>query len=226
MKKLYINITNHCNASCPFCCMYSNQAKNDFMTFDKLYEIMAVNSDKEVIVQLEGGEPLTHPNFVLFVEFLSIAPNVREIVIDTNAFLLREYIDKIVDSAERNKKLITVKPSYNSYLKDLWAKKYPYTTFSDYLRNTITSCEFLNYVKFKINVRAFNDEELTSLSSELGEIMEQYIEPHLFNSYGLLSDNETLPKLTINKVFEEWECFNSKGESFGQDLIARSESEK
>ena len=43
MKKgtrLYINITNHCNTDCPFCCMYSGTKKNTYMDFDTFKTII------------------------------------------------------------------------------------------------------------------------------------------------------------------------------------------
>lgn len=33
-NKLYINITNHCDVCCPFCCMKSDSKKQSFMNFD------------------------------------------------------------------------------------------------------------------------------------------------------------------------------------------------
>ena len=36
--RLYVNITNHCNVSCPFCCMYSSPGKQTFMAYDKFME--------------------------------------------------------------------------------------------------------------------------------------------------------------------------------------------
>lgn len=225
MKKIYLNITNHCNVSCPFCCMFSSPDKTRFLSFDKLYQIVKDNKDSDIIVQFEGGEPLTHPDFILFLEYVASLNNVKEIVIDTNAFLLDKFIDKIVDISDRKQKTIIVKPSYNRYLADLYNKTHM-VKFPEYVRNLITSCEFLDYVKFKVNVRGFSQEELTELEEELGDILRPYIVSFLFNSYGRLKENNTVPELKINKVFEDWECYNSEGISYKQDLIARSESEK
>lgn len=67
-NKLYINITNHCDVCCPFCCMKSDSKKQSFMNFDTIHKIMK-DMDVPYIVQLEGGEPTTHPQFYLFMEF-------------------------------------------------------------------------------------------------------------------------------------------------------------
>ena len=65
--------------------------------------------DGQYIVQLEGGEPTTHPQFYLLMEYISTLEKVEEIVIDTNALTLDRHIDKIAEIAVRNKKRITVK---------------------------------------------------------------------------------------------------------------------
>ena len=69
-NKLYINITNHCDVCCPFCCMKSDSKKQSFMNFDTIHKIMK-DMDVPYIVQLEGGEPTTHPQFYLFMEYIS-----------------------------------------------------------------------------------------------------------------------------------------------------------
>lgn len=224
LNKIYVNITNHCNVACPFCCMYSDSTKNRFLSFDKLYELFK-GIKEPTIIQFEGGEPLTHPHFILFLEYAASLKDIHEIVIDTNAFLLNKVIDKIVDISERYQKTITIKPSYNRYLQRVYDETHP-IKFVDYLKNLITSCEFLDYVKFKINVRGSNEKEITELETELGDLMKDYIVSFLFNSYGRLTGNENYAGLTINKVYDNWFCVNSAGENFGQDLIARSESEK
>lgn len=69
-NKLYINITNHCDVCCPFCCMKSDGKKQSFMHFDTIHKIMK-DMDGQYIVQLEGGEPTTHPQFYLLMEYIS-----------------------------------------------------------------------------------------------------------------------------------------------------------
>lgn len=134
-NKLYINITNHCDVCCPFCCMKSDSKKQSFMNFDTIHKIMK-DMDVPYIVQLEGGEPTTHPQFYLFMEYISTLEKVEEVVIDTNAFMLDRHIDKIVEIAVRNKKRITVKLSYNTYLKTVFNHKFV-IKFANYLKNII-----------------------------------------------------------------------------------------
>lgn len=219
-NKLYINITNHCDVRCPFCCMNSDSKKQSFMCFDTIYKIL-----KEivvpVIVQLEGGEPTTHPQFYLFLEYISTLDKVKGIVIDTNALTLDKHIDKIVDIAVRNKKPITVKPSYNTYLKTAFSRE----NFRDYLANIISACEFIPYVNFAVNVRGYSDKELEELKYRLPIKLHGISNFHLFNSYGRAENDKTLPDLQINEVYENWCCYASDGACFGRDLKERAKYE-
>lgn len=219
-NKLYINITNHCDVRCPFCCMNSDGKKQSFMRFDAVYKILKeINAPS--IVQLEGGEPTTHPQFYLFLDYISTLGNVQEIVIDTNALTLDKHIDKIVDIAVRNKKPITVKPSYNTYLRTAFSRG----NFADYITNIISACEFIPYVKFAVNVRGYSGKELEALKNGLSKKIQDVSNFHLFNSYGRAENDKTLPDLQINDVYDNWSCYASDGECFGRDLKERAKYE-
>lgn len=211
-NKLYINITNHCDVCCPFCCMKSDSEKQSFMNFDTIHKIMK-DMDVPYIVQLEGGEPTTHPQFYLFMEYISTLEKVEEVVIDTNAFTIDRHIDKIVEIAVRNKKRITVKLSYNTYLKTVFSHRFV-IKFANYLKNIISACEFIPYVNFAINVRGYTDKELDTLKDELPQEMVDISSFHLFNSYGRAENDKSLPPLRINDVYDEWRCYASDGECF------------
>lgn len=191
--------------------MNSDRKKQSFMSFDTICKIL-----KEIylptIIQLEGGEPTTHPQFYLFMEYISTLDNVKEIVIDTNALTLDKHIEKIVDIAVRNKKQITVKPSYNTYLKTSFSRG----NFGDYLANIISACEFIPYVKFAVNVRGYSDKELEELKYRLPIKLHEISNFHLLNSYGRAENDKTLPDLQINEVYENWCCYSSDGECFGR----------
>ena len=215
MNKYYINITNKCDYSCPFCCMYSSPKNDGFMSFNTLYDIIE-KINTPTVVQLEGGEPLLHPNIILFLEYLASKEFVSEIVIDTNAVHLNTLIDSIVAVSERNRKLITIKPSYNTYLKSQNPR------LAHLLNNIISACEFLEYIRFNINVRAYNEDELKQLCEEVKTL------PHdgyLFNRYGRAKNREDLVEPYITKVFDNWTLFAHDGTQFGNNLKARSEYE-
>ena len=68
-----IDISNRCNASCPFCSRHLYEVKrNNLMSKEMFYEIMAeVKKIKKVknICLAAWGEPMLHPNFDEFVLF-------------------------------------------------------------------------------------------------------------------------------------------------------------
>lgn len=234
MKKLYINITNHCNLACPFCCMSSGPDKQRFMDFDTFYWIIR-KEDEPCIVQLEGGEPLTHPLLTLFLELLACKPLVQKIVIDTNGFLINDRIDKIIEIAERNHKDIEIKFSYNKHLIDVWNKANNINKnsifnqgnkgFINYLCNIISGCEFIDKISFGLNVRGYSENELSELMDTVPEKLKHICSIFLFNRYGRLENNTEVPELQINQVYDDWACYASDGTNFKQDLIARSKHE-
>lgn len=221
MKKIYINITNYCNVCCPFCCMSSDNKKQTFMTFNTFYHIIENIKESSIIIQLEGGEPTTHPQLYLFLEYIASLQKIEGIVIDTNALTLDKCIDKIIDIAIRNKKTITIKPSFNTYLEKIYDKNHN-CYFISYLQNIISACEFIENIKFEINVRGYNNEELEILKNKIPEKIREISNFHLFNRYGRALNDKNLPDLHINKIYDTWGCYASDGKYFGEDLKARA----
>lgn len=114
-KRLYINITNRCNTECPFCCMYSGKTGFSDMGFETYREIIN-DCNKEFELQLEGGEPLLHPDLYLFLEYARSTGRCRKILILTNGLLLSEHIRRLVLFCEVYKIPLELKISINYWL--------------------------------------------------------------------------------------------------------------
>ena len=115
MKKgtrLYINITNHCNTDCPFCCMYSGTKKNTYMEFDTFKTIID-NCKDTFELQLEGGEPILHKDIFLFIEYAIYTNRCNKIIILSNGIEQKKYMKKFLDIAKWNNILIEFKISIN-----------------------------------------------------------------------------------------------------------------
>lgn len=56
MNKYYINITNKCDYSCPFCCMYSSPKNDGFMSFNTLYDIIEKINTPTVVSDDDYGQ--------------------------------------------------------------------------------------------------------------------------------------------------------------------------
>jgi uncharacterized protein YbcV (DUF1398 family) len=211
--------------------MASSPKNSVFMPFNVLHSIIeddndiSNKNDISYIVQLEGGEPLTHKGLYLFLEYLATFKNIERIVIDTNAVLLQKSIDKIVEIAERTQKYIDIKPSYNTYLINKWNNEHKdiNQTYDMYLSNIISACEFVEHVNFELNVRGYSYEELDELilfSDTIQKIKVPY-NKHLLNAYGK-AESLDLPDLVINKVYDNWKCYSTDGYCFEQDLKKRA----
>lgn len=195
MNKIYINITNHCNLSCPFCCMYSSPKKNTFMNFETFKNIIN-KYDNNTIIQLEGGEPFTHPSLSLFVDYLYNRGN--KIIIDTNGTLLYDLSNKS-----------EIKISINKYVLKF------------YNLNKIKQLSYFNNLKFNVRYSTFIEKLYFKLITFKFRKQCNY---HYFNQYGK-AKNLKLPKLKINNVFNNWEIYSSDGKCFNKNLIKRSEYE-
>ena len=95
MRKLYIELTTHCNYDCPFCFRNTFREELGMMNLDTLHRIFEDVSDfpeLEWIVFGGIGEPMTHPNFREAVTYF--ADKGYKTMITTNGGLID---DKAID---------------------------------------------------------------------------------------------------------------------------------
>lgn len=192
--------------------MSSSPANDKFMDFKTFQSIIEKNRSKNLIVQLEGGEPLLHPLLFLFIEYACSIPEVSEISIDTNGKHLTSMIDKIIEIAERTRKKISIKPSVNSFLisqdKNLIER----------CKYIASSCEFLEYISIVFNVRYMNEEDYNSmLQSGLSELLKiKNIKYTLFqfNKYGRAKKYDELPPIKITQIYDNWKLYSVDGKEF------------
>ena len=167
------------------------------MNFFRFKEIVDKHDSKNTIIQLEGGEPFTHPQLGFFLYYLS-SRNYNTIV-DTNGTLLEE---DVIDQC-------AIKVSLNTYVLKYYRinklKKLPY------------------FKKLQFNVRYSNFKENIYLRLLTFPFRKQ-CNYHYFNRYGRAS-NSKLPELNIQEVYSNWEVYASDGKCFNNNLIARSEYE-
>lgn len=97
-----IEITNHCNLECPICIVQNRYNYN--MTVDEFRGIIEGLIEKEGTldtVNLSGGEPTMHPDFL---EMLAIAdrPEISRISISTNGLRIASDLEFTRELARRN----------------------------------------------------------------------------------------------------------------------------
>lgn len=215
--RLYINLTNKCNTDCPFCCMYSGTAKSTFLTFDTFKTIID-SCEGSFELQLEGGEPLLHPNLYLFIEYAIATKRCMKIIILSNGILISEHIKRIADVATYNKILIELKISINYWLlqeQEDFLEKLNWLCFA--------TCD-MEYINILFNVRKRTDDDWIEGELDKWGLKEQ---SNIFflQSYGRLTDSNYEKPVIVQNI-DNWRIYSCDGNCFGQDLIARSEHEK
>ena len=81
--ELCVEITNHCNFSCPVCIADAGNSKNRFLELKKYYQVLQKLRDRIKRICITGGEPLLHPNIE---EFISISTQYCPTVLSTNGY--------------------------------------------------------------------------------------------------------------------------------------------
>lgn len=81
-----IEITDHCNLTCPICYAESSPARPHYRSVDhvqRMIDAVVRNEGQPDIVQLSGGEPTTHPDFLEILDRAKAAP-IRHVMVNTN----------------------------------------------------------------------------------------------------------------------------------------------
>lgn len=154
---LYMRITDCCNVKCPFCLAYSSPRNNNYMSFTNFQNIVAkYHNLGDYAIQLEGGEPLLHPEFLKMVKHCCADPRCRIIRIATNAILLNEVVRSLALLAASYKKIIFVKISINYFLEETIQDR---LNILETLLKPYVNSEFL---KFKWSIYLRHPKELDS----------------------------------------------------------------
>jgi len=112
--RVYVALTNHCNRSCPWCSTCSSPSRNTFLPPERFLEAIPPEGDFEI--QLEGGEPTTHPQFDHFVRTACSLPGMQRLILCTNGALLPRRRPALRRWLERLGQPCTLKLSFNHYL--------------------------------------------------------------------------------------------------------------
>lgn len=98
-----IMINENCNLSCPYCFAseFVNIHKSN-ISFDNFKKAVAfILSEREDKrkgrIGIIGGEPLLHPQFDEFIDYLASNERVKHITVYTNGVLLEKHLDSILN---------------------------------------------------------------------------------------------------------------------------------
>jgi organic radical activating enzyme len=217
-KRLYINITNRCNTNCPFCCMYSGTNNNKDMNFE-IYKKIIDDCTTDFELQLEGGEPLLHPNLYLFMEYAISKVSCKKIIILTNGILLEDELRRLADFSTYHHIEVELKISINYWLIQ------EYQDHTDRIKRYIFDIKYIPTMKITCNVRLRKEDGLLRKKIEEDRLLNEHSNIFYLQSYGRLNASEKYEKPVIVQNIEEWSVYAVDGTDFKTDLIGRSEYE-
>jgi len=215
--RLYINITNRCNTDCPFCCMYSGTGNTIDMDFDVFRRIInECHGDFEI--QFEGGEPLIHKNFYLFLEYAISTGRCKKVNILTNGIVLGKHLPRLVSVYKWYDIPFEIKVSVNYWL--IRKHENHIKLIADYVFAT----EYMPNFNIVLNTRKrHNDEWIDEEIKNAG--MEAINHSFYLQSYGKMTGSD-YDGVKIVQNIENWQIYSVDGLCFHQDLVARSEHER
>ncbi len=217
-KRLYINITNRCNTNCPFCCMYSGTNNNKDMDFE-IYKNIIDECQTDFELQLEGGEPLIHPNLYLFMEYAISKKTCKKIIILTNGILLENELRRLADFSVYHHIEMELKISINYWLIQVCQDH------MEQIKRYIFDINYIPTIHITCNVRLRKEDGLLRKKIEEDRLLKDHSNIFYLQSYGRLTDSEEYEEPVIVQNIEEWSVYAVDGTDFKTDLVSRSEYE-
>lgn len=199
-KKIYVEILNSCNLSCPFC--IQNSRKPEILSIEKFKKIVQeVKSYTSYLYFHVLGEPLLHPHLN---DFFNIAyQNDLQVNLTTNGTLLTKRIDELINA----KSLRQVNVSLHSFPEQ-----------KDYLFQVLKCAQQLSGAGKYVSLRLWTFDEnnlskemmttLSTIENTFGIQFETFkgstrLDDHLF-----LSFDETFewPNLSMPYISDKGKC--------------------
>jgi len=102
-----IEITDHCNLTCPVCFAESSPARTKFRplpVIERMLDALVASEGEPDLVQISGGEPTLHPDFFAILEAIRARP-IRHVMINTNGLRIAREPDFAARLAETKRGL-------------------------------------------------------------------------------------------------------------------------
>jgi organic radical activating enzyme len=112
--RVYVATTNHCNRSCPWCSTCSSPSGSTWIGVPDY--LASFPSDGPFEVQLEGGEPTVHPEFLELVRLARAQDRCTRVVIVTNGVVLPRVRAKLREWLLELGTPLSIKLSINHHL--------------------------------------------------------------------------------------------------------------
>src|SRR5262249_52694231 len=90
-----VEITEHCNLTCPVCFAASSPARTSFTPLAKIesmLDTLVASEGEPDLVQISGGEPTLHPDFFEILDAVRARP-IRHVMINTSRLAIARVAD-------------------------------------------------------------------------------------------------------------------------------------
>lgn len=114
-----IEITEHCNLTCPVCFADSSPARSSFTPLAKIetmLDALVASEGEPDLVQISGGEPTLHPDFFAILDAVRARP-IRHVMINTNGLRIAREPDFVAKLAA-NKRGLEVYLQFDSLKRE------------------------------------------------------------------------------------------------------------
>lgn len=216
--RIYAALTNACNRQCPWCSAYSSPGGKTFLTTEALERHFPESGRFEL--QLEGGEPLLHPDFWEFVSLARSHERCSKTVVVTNGTRIPRSGRALNGWLARFGMDFTLKLSINHYLLDRDPGLMDLASWLDRLMDEAGKRQVL---VLNVRLRKNNRDDLDRI---LGAVKHRGLlhRANVFHlqRYGLAADQSDWDAPYL--VEERFTLVNPDGRAFDTDIIARSEA--
>lgn len=177
------------------------------------------NIDDEFEVQLEGGEPMIHPEYDKILSYFNSHPKCIKIILTTNGTLLPYKEEELIEYFKKITKPFLLKPSVNHYLAKRDVHIWERCVNIKKVFQTMPNMTLLLNVRRRKGVM-FDEEWLVEMLKMKN--LEDCSNVFFLQRYGFAKNEMSyeLPFIVKNPV--EFYLYSPDGKNFDQDLIARS----
>lgn len=212
----YVALTNHCNRACPWCSTFSSPAGTTFLPADRFDALLP--RDRPFELQLEGGEPTLHPQFLEFVALARTLSTCTRIVICSNGVVLPRQPARLRQWLSQLGAPLTLKLSVNHHLLD---RDPGLLALAAELLRACTELggDRLVVLNVRLRLGVENDDQRIRHAVEHAGLAE-HANFFFLQRYGLASAEESWAPPA--PVWDAFDLINPDGSNWGTDLIARS----
>jgi GTP 3',8-cyclase len=162
ISDLRVSVTDRCNFRCQYCMPAEGLPwleRAEILTFEEIVRVVAVMSSMGVHdVRLTGGEPLVRRGFPALATMLAGLPDVHELSVTTNGFLLERDAEALVSSG-----VDRFNVSFDSLQRDRFYQLTRRDALPQVLRGLERLAAFPEAHPIKINavaIRGFTEDEV------------------------------------------------------------------